>query len=281
LGSSGNDKGKTKTMNSLKLSFEHDGQVARVALAAPEANIVDQAMMAALAAAFDDLRNRPQLKVMILTAEGPHFSFGASVQEHLPEHVRIMLPQFSRLLGQMLELPAVTIAAVRGRCLGGGFELALACDFMVAEEGAAFACPEIKLAVFPPAAAVLLPVRIGASRAAELVLTGAAWNAAQAAEAGLIVRTAPKGQLESTVETWIRDHFLARSPVALRYGVRAARLPLRRALQEDLPQLERMYLDELMAESDAVEGLRAFVEKREPRWDKSRKKNPEKRGELA
>jgi len=268
-------------MTSVKLSFEHDGQVARVALAAPEANIVDQAMMAALAAAFDDLRNRPQLKVMILTAEGPHFSFGASVQEHLPEHVRIMLPQFSRLLGQMLELPAVTIAAVRGRCLGGGFELALACDFMVAEEGAAFACPEIKLAVFPPAAAVLLPVRIGASRAAELVLTGAAWNAAQAAEAGLIVRTAPKGQLESTVETWIRDHFLARSPVALRYGVRAARLPLRRALQEDLPQLERMYLDELMAESDAVEGLRAFVEKREPRWDKSRKKNPEKRGELA
>ncbi len=254
--------------SSLKLSVEHDGQVARVALAAPKANIVDQAMMAALAAAFDDLRNRPQLKVMILTAEGPHFSFGASVQEHLPEHVRTMLPQFSRLLGQMLELPAVTVAAVRGQCLGGGFELALACDFIVAEEGAAFACPEIKLAVFPPASAVLLPARIGVSRAAELVLTGAAWSTAQAAAAGLTVRTAPQGQLEATVETWIRDHFLARSPVALRYGVRAARLPLRRALQEDLPQIERMYLDELMAESDAVEGIRAFMEKREPRWQR-------------
>ncbi len=263
-------------MSNLRVSFEHDGQVARVALAAPKANIVDQAMMAALAAAFDDLRNRPQLKVMILTAEGPHFSFGASVQEHLPESVRTMLPQFSRLLSQMLELPAVTIAAVRGQCLGGGFELALACDFIVAEEGAAFVCPEIKLAVFPPAAAVLLPVRIGVSRAAELVLTGAAWNAAQAAEAGLIVRTAPQGQLEAAVETWISDHFLARSPVALRYGVRAARLPLRRALLEDLPQVERMYLDELMAESDAVEGLRAFMEKREPRW-----KSSEKKGEIA
>ena len=181
-----------------------------------------------MAAAFEDLRNRPQLKVMILTAEGPHFSFGASVQEHLPEHVRTMLPRFGGLLGQLLELPAVTLAAVRGQCLGGGFELALACDFIVAEEGAQFACPEIKLAVFPPAAAVLLPVRIGVSRAAELVLTGAAWSAAQAAEAGLIVQTAPQGQLEATVETWIRDHFLARSPVALRYGVRAARLPLRR-----------------------------------------------------
>jgi len=260
-------------MTGLKLLFEHDGQVARIALAAPKANIVDQAITAALAKTFEDLRNRPDLKVMILTEEGPHFSFGASVQEHLPEHVRTMLARFSGLLGQFLELPAVTLAAVRGQCLGGGFELALACDFIVAEEGARFACPEIKLAVFPPAAAVLLPARIGVSRASELVLTGAAWSAAQAAAAGLIAQTAPQGQLDAIVETWIRDHFLARSPVALRYGVRAARLPLRRALQQDLPQLERIYLDELMAESDALEGLRAFIEKREPRW--------ERRGALA
>ncbi len=255
-------------MSSVNLSLEHDGQVARVVLAAPKANIVDAAMMAALAAAFDDLRNRPQLKVMILTAEGPHFSFGASVQEHLPENVRSMLPRLSGLLGQMLDLPAVTLAAVRGQCLGGGFELALACDFIIAEEGAQFACPEIKLAVFPPAAAALLPGRIGASRAAELVLTGAAWNAAKSAEAGLAVQTATPGQLEATVQAWIHDHFLARSPVALRYGVRATRVLMRRALREDLPQLERMYLDELMAESDASEGLLAFIEKREPRWEK-------------
>jgi cyclohexa-1,5-dienecarbonyl-CoA hydratase len=262
---------------SLKLSFEHDGQVAHVALAAPKANIVDQAMMAALSEALDNLRNRPQLTVMILTAEGPHFSFGASVQEHLPENVGAMLPRFTGLLGQLLEVPAVTIGAVRGQCLGGGFELALACDFIVAEEGAQFACPEIKLAVFPPAAAALLPARIGVSRAAELVLTGAAWNAPQAAAAGLIVQTAPQGQLEATVETWVRDNFLARSPVALRYAVRASRLPLRRTLQEDLPQFERIYLDELMAESDPEEGLRAFVEKREPQWGKVRAK----KGALA
>jgi cyclohexa-1,5-dienecarbonyl-CoA hydratase len=264
-------------MSSLKLSFEHDGQVARVALATPKTNIVDQAMMGALAVAFEDLRNRPQLKVMILTAEGPHFSFGASVQEHLPEHVRNMLPRFSALLGRMLELPAVTLAAVRGQCLGGGFELALACDFIVAEEGAQFACPEIKLAVFPPAAAVLLPARIGVSRATELVLTGAAWSAVQAAGTGLIAQTAPQGQLEAVVEARVRDHFLARSPVALRYAVQAARLPLRRALEQDLPQLERMYLDELMVEPDAVEGLRAFIEKREPHWEKNR----EKKGALV
>jgi cyclohexa-1,5-dienecarbonyl-CoA hydratase len=255
-------------MSGLKLSFEHDGQVARVALAAPKANIVDQAMMAALAAAFEDLRNRPHLKVMIVTAEGPHFSFGASVQEHLPEHVRTMLPQLSRLLLQLLEVPAVTLAAVHGQGLGGGFELALACDFIVAEEGAQFACPEIKLAVFPPCSGRAIAGPDRRESCAELVLTGAPWSVAQAAGAGLIVQTASPGQLEATVETWIREHFLARSPAALRYGVRAARLPLRRALQADLPQLERMYLDELMAESDPEEGLRAFMEKREPQWGK-------------
>jgi cyclohexa-1,5-dienecarbonyl-CoA hydratase len=154
--------------------------------------------------------------------------------------------------------------------LGGGLELALACDFIVAEEGAQFACPEIKLAVFPPAAAILLPVRIGVSRAAELVLTGAAWTLSQAAAAGLVAQTASAGQLEEVVSAWIREHFLPRSPVALRYALRAIRLPIERALDEDLPRLERMYLDELMAQADPEEGLRAFIEKREPCWGKKR-----------
>jgi cyclohexa-1,5-dienecarbonyl-CoA hydratase len=255
-------------MSKLKLSFDHDGEVARVALAALKANILDRAMMEALDAAFQDLRNRPELRVMTLTSEGPDFSFGASVEEHLPEQVGIMLARLDGLLGKLLELPLVTIAAVRGQCLGGGFELVLACDFVIAEEGARFGCPEIKLAVFPPAAAALLPVRIGASRAAELVLTGAAWTASEARAAGLVVRTAPPGHLETAVNSWIDDHFRPRSPAALRHAVRVARLPLQRALQQDLPHIEQMYLHELMAEPDALEGLRAFLEKRPPRWEK-------------
>lgn len=255
-----------RTMNKLKLSFDSDGEVARATLAARKANILDGAMMEDLEAAFQELRKRPELRVMILASEGPHFSFGASIQEHLPDQVGAMLSRLRGLLEQMLELPMVTVAAVRGQCLGGGFELVLACDFVIAEEGAAFACPEIKLAVFPPAAAVLLPVRIGASRAAELVLTGASWTASQAEAAGLVVRTAASGQLEATVDSWIRDCFRPRSAAALRHGVRAARLPLKRALEQDLPHVERMYLDELMAEPDAIEGLKAFLEKRLPRW---------------
>ena len=264
MGGGGDSEGRT--MSNTILSFEHGGQVARVTLAAPKANIVDQAMMTALAANLEELKNRSNLKVVILSAEGPHFSFGASVQEHLPDFVQSMLPRFSELLRQFLKLPAVTVAAVRGQRLGGGFELALACDFILAEAGANFGCPEIKLGVFPPAAAVLLPARIGASRAAELVLTGNAWTASQAMAAGLVVQTAPVGQLDATVDMWIGGCLLARSVTALRYGVRAVRLPVLRVLEEDLPRLERMYLDELMTEPDAAEGLRAFIEKREPRW---------------
>jgi cyclohexa-1,5-dienecarbonyl-CoA hydratase len=255
-------------MSKLNVAFEQEEKVVRVVLASPKANVIDMAMMEELEAALRELKGRSGLRVMILSSEGPHFSFGAGVQDHLPEKVRAMLTRFHGLLRQLLDLPVVTVAAVRGQCLGGGFELALACDFIIAEEGAAFASPEIKLAVFPPAAAALLPVRIGASRAAELVLTGAAWTASQLLAAGLVARTAPPTQLEAVVDAWIGEHFLPRSAAALRHAVGAARLPLVRALQQDLPQLERLYLEELMAEPDATEGLRAFLEKRAPVWDK-------------
>ena len=260
-------------MSKLKVDFEREERVARVLLATPKANVIDMAMMEELGSALRDLKTKTELRVMILGSEGPHFSFGASVQEHLPDQVRSMFKEFGDLLRLILELQVVTIAAVRGQCLGGGFELALACDFIIAEEGAAFASPEIKLAVFPPAAAALLPVRVGASRAADLVLTGAAWPASKAMEAGLVAKVAPPGQLDPVVDAWVGEHFLRRSAAALRHAVRAARLPLLRALEQDLPKLERIYLDELMAEPDAIEGLRAFLEKRPPRW--------EKQGEVA
>ena len=115
-----------------RLEFEHEGQVARVLLSAPKANIVDQAMMAALERAFEQLAARGDLKAIVLTADGPTFSFGASVQEHLPEQIANTLSQLHALLRRIAEATAPTIAAVRGQCLGGGFELALACDLILA-----------------------------------------------------------------------------------------------------------------------------------------------------
>ncbi|MFQ5525141.1 MAG: enoyl-CoA hydratase/isomerase family protein [Thermoanaerobaculia bacterium] len=249
------------------LAFEAEGRVARLRLAAPKANILDRAMIADLNRACDALVGRKNLVAIVLEAEGPNFSYGASVEEHLPGEIDKVLSELHALLGRLLELPAPTIAAIRGSCLGGGLELVLACDLLLAEEGARLGQPEIKLAVFPPAASALLPARIGAGPAAELILTGSTWSGTKAAELGLVARTTADGTLDEALAAWLADEFLDRSPAALAQAVRATRRTLRRAVEEDLPQLERQYIDELMVEPDAVEGIRAFLEKRPPRWE--------------
>lgn len=253
-------------LTKARLEHQHEGQVANVFLAAPKANILDRAMMADLQKIFAELSPRHDLKAIIVTADGPNFSFGASVQEHLPEQIAATLAQLRELLVLMVRAPAPTIAAVRGQCLGGGFELVLACDLIVAEETAQFGSPEIKLGVFPPAASALLPLRVGGGWASKLVLTGESWTGAAAAKMGLVSRLAAAGELEAQLEKWMEADFLPRSAVALRYAARATRLPILSALEKDLPLLEKMYLEELMAEPDAVEGIRAFIEKRPPVW---------------
>ena len=248
------------------LDFGHDGRLATLRLAAPRANILDRAMIGDLGRACDALVGRRGLVAIVVGAEGPNFSYGASVEEHLPGQIEAVLAELHTLLARFLELPAPTIAAVRGSCLGGGLELALACDLILAEESARLGQPEIQLGVFPPAASALLPARIGAGPAAELILTGSTWSGRRAAEVGLVTRLAPDGGLEEALSAWLEKTFLDRSPAALAQAARATRRALRRAVERDLPELERQYLDELMAEPDAVEGLRAFLDKRRPRW---------------
>jgi cyclohexa-1,5-dienecarbonyl-CoA hydratase len=252
--------------NKVRVALTHNGQIARITLSAPKANILDKAMMLSLGAALEELTALANLKAIVLAGAGPHFSFGASIEEHLPDRIGDTLVHLRKLLLKMAAARAPMIAAVRGQCLGGGFELALACDLIVAEESAQLGLPEIKLGVFPPAGAALLPVRIGSGRAAEMVLTGAKWTAAQAAAAGLINKVFPDGELESQLDAWLESEFLPRSAPALRFAAQAARRPLVRALEIDLPALEHLYLNQLMDQPDAVEGVLAFLEKRQPRW---------------
>lgn len=253
----------------VRLELTNDGQVARVMLAAPKANILDRKMMLELYATLSRLNWDGELKVLLIGSEGPHFSFGASIEEHLPEQIARTLVKLRELLRTLMLLPAPTIAMVRGQCLGGGLELALACDLIIAEETAQFALPEVKLGVFPPAGAALLPVRIGASRAAEMVITGTSWVAAEAKAAGLVHRTAAVGDLEPAVEKWFQSDFLPRSTAALRYAAQASRRAVLRALDQELPVLEELYLNGLMQQPEALEGLTAFLEKRQPKWAKS------------
>lgn len=257
-------------LGQLKLMFEHDGRVARLVLNAPRANVIDANMMASLQQALVQLESRTRLRAIVLGAEGPHFSFGASIEEHLPEAIEATLRRLHALLHRLQSAPAPTIAAVRGRCLGGGLELALACDLILAEEDAVLACPEIQLGVFAPAASALLPLRVPGGHATRSVLSGSAWDTADAVAVGLVDRATPRGKLEETLQEWLSNDFLPRSAAGLKHAARASRWRKLEVLENVLPVLERVYLRELGADPDGFEGIRAFLEKRPPLWHDER-----------
>jgi cyclohexa-1,5-dienecarbonyl-CoA hydratase len=255
----------------IRLGWTHDERVARITLAAPKANIVDLAMTRELDAAFAQCAGRA-LNAIVLSADGPNFSFGASVQEHLPDRITEALPALHALLRRIHEAPAPVIAAVRGQCLGGGFEVVLACDLVLADKTARFGSPEIKLAVFAPAASALLPIRIGQAAASKLLLTGNPITAEEAAHCGLVAKVVD--DLDAGLNEWLESDFLPRSPSSLNYACQAARLSLNRTFSEDLARIEHLYLSGLMSTPDPVEGIRAFLAKRSPQWSPNRRGSP-------
>ena len=250
----------------LSISFDSSSTRAALVFSETPGNIITADLVARLRTALEDLIDERHLRLITIEGAGADFSFGASVPEHTTEHIGRVLPEMHALVRELLAAPAPTAAVVRGRCLGGGFELALACDFIVAADDATLGLPEIALGVFPPAGSVLLPVRAGASRAASAVLTGEARPAAEWHACGVVELVAPVDALATAVDAWF-DRTLARwSAEALRHAVRAVRAPLVDAVTRGLPAAERIYLDELMRSRDAVEGIQAFLEKRPPRW---------------
>lgn len=242
-----------------------EGGIRRIVLDRPPANILDMETFSALRRAVAEIALDPGVRVLLFEGSGANFSFGASVAEHLPERVGELLPAFRLLLSEIEESGIPTASIVRGQCLGGGLELAAWCGRVFCEPSARFAVPEIRLAVFPPIAAILLPLRIGMSAATRMVLSGSPVPGEDAARIGLADECA--ADAEKAFGRWFEEDLAPKSVVALRFASRAVRRPLARALAEDLPVLERIYLEELMSRRDPVEGLRAFLEKRKPRWE--------------
>ena len=249
----------------LRSWLEADGRLLRLRLERPKANIVDAAMIGSLQTALDTHLARADLRAVLLDAEGPHFSFGASVPEHLPANCAAMLQSLHRLLLAIAAAPVPVLVAVRGQCLGGGLEIALACHLMFVADDAMLGQPEIQLGVFAPAASCLLPGAIGPQRALDLLVSGRSVTGAQAAAWGLAV-AAGADPGAAALEYFTR-HLAGKSAAALRHAVRAARSGDVERLRERLASVERQYLDELMATHDAVEGLEAFLAKRAPRWE--------------
>jgi cyclohexa-1,5-dienecarbonyl-CoA hydratase len=249
----------------VRVAPADDGAFWRVTFGASKGNIIDRAMMAALARVFADAREASGLKAVCLEGAGGHFSFGASVQEHLPDQVREMLAELRQLVLGMMDSRVVLLAAVKGQCLGGGLELASVCHRIFAAADAKFGQPEIALGVFAPIASIVLPERLGRAHGEDLCLTGRIVTAAEAKQMGL-VDDLVDGDPADAALGWARAHFASRSAASLRMAVRAVRADLAARIREELPVLESMYLDELMATHDANEGLRAFLEKRQPAW---------------
>ena len=248
----------------VKAWLERDGALLRLRLDRPKANLVDAEMIAALHAALTQYRRHVMLRGVLIDAEGPHFSFGASVEEHLPDRCAAMLESLHALLLELLEFPVPVLVAVHGQCLGGGLELALACGRIFAAPGAQFGQPEIKLGVFAPAASALLPYRVSQPAAEDLLLTGRSVAAPEAAAMGLVQAVAedPAG----AALAWFDQHLQGKSAAALACALVAARGPMQHQVRERLRELERLYLDWLMRTHDANEGLSAFLEKRQPAW---------------
>lgn len=241
------------------------GRVALV-IDRPRGNVLTRETLTELGEAIAVARADRVLRLLTIEGAGPDFSFGASVEEHRAASVGPTLAALHAVIRDLLDLPAPTAAIVRGRCLGGGLEVVLACDLVFAEAGATLGVPEVSLGVFPPAAAALLPARIGASRAAGVILSGGSRPAAWWRDAGLVECVADPGMLAAEVDAWYAAACARRSAVALGHAAQAARLTLRRAVLPALEELEHQYLDGLMASADAGEGIEAFLDKRAPRW---------------
>jgi cyclohexa-1,5-dienecarbonyl-CoA hydratase len=244
-----------------------DGTLLRLVLDKPKGNVLSMEMMKALSEALAAQAENPHLRMVMIRGAGNHFSFGASVEEHRKEQAASMLAGFHSMIRQVASYPVPIAALVEGQCLGGAFELVLACHLVFAAPSAKFACPEIQLGVFPPVLAAVGAQRLGGPLAERLIMTGATIDVAAAEKAGLISAVFSVNPEEELVE-WYRKNLRPLSAFSIRQANRVARMGsgIVAALQQTLDQIERQYVKEVLASHDGNEGIAAFIERRKPGW---------------
>jgi cyclohexa-1,5-dienecarbonyl-CoA hydratase len=253
--------------NFQHIKFSIDDRVARITLARPPLNIFNIAMMREINEALSQSAQQRDLAAVVFdaAAECNAFSAGVAVEEHVEETIFQMLDSFHGIFRNLEQMARPTLAIVDGAALGGGCELVAACDIVIASERARFGQPEIKLGVFPPVAAVLLPGVIGDKRARELMLTGELIEAPEAERLGLVSYLLPSSELEQKAAELL-SRFRNLSVVALAFTKEAIDLGRGRSLDSALKEVEDLYLNELMKTYDASEGVQAFTAKRKPEW---------------
>jgi len=244
----------------------HDGRVCEFLLGGMRGNLITATLVEELREALRSASANRKLKLIVIAGGNEHFSYGADVAEHLPNHIARVLPAFHALIGELLACDVPTLARVSGYCLGGGFELALACSMLWCDETAKLGLPEISLGVFPPVAAILLPEKTTRNHAAELMLTGKVIAGEEAHRMGIANTVVPRPQLETQLDDFVVTYVLPKSASSLRHANAALQAALRKRYAAEMPGIEALYLQRLMKTHDALEGARAFLDKRAPDW---------------
>jgi len=248
------------------ISIERDQSVALVTINNPPVNIVDSAVLSELLSTLNLLEADPLCRALILTGGGEKgFSAGASVEEHLPTAAPQMIGQMTEILERLLESPLVTLAAVHGICLGGGAELALGCDFVIASNDTKIGIPEITLGCYPPFAMVQLPDLVGIRKAKEMVLSGRAISADEALQFGLVNSVVSRKELQGACRNLLTP-ILKNSPRIV--ALTLSRLRSLQTLVNDAghKKMGGAFLSDLMTHPDYNEGMNSFLEKRKPNW---------------
>ena len=253
-------------MSELKhLTYEKTDAVARITLNRPKFNMMNIEMMDELNNLLEGLVDDDDLKCIVFDAAGKHFCTGVEVADHKPDIVAGMIATFNHVfeLTEQIEVPI--IASVQGYCLGGGMELAIACDVIVAAQSAQFGQPEIKVGFFPPYAAMRLPQLVGPARAIEICTTGKFYSAEDARRMGMVAYVSEDEKLGETTNQIVKE-IQANSPLIIRLNKRAVRQHLGMAFKPALAGVSDLFLNTLMKAEDTLEGIASYEEKRKPVW---------------
>ncbi|HKZ94121.1 MAG TPA: enoyl-CoA hydratase/isomerase family protein [Candidatus Bathyarchaeia archaeon] len=246
--------------------YESAAGVAKISINHPPLNVLNTETLLELTMALEKARTDSSVSIVVITGVGDRaFSAGVDIRDHLPDKVSSTLSVFNKVFYALRGLDKPSVAVVNGVALGGGCELAMGCDLIIASEKAQFGQPEITVGAIPPVAVVLLPRLVGPAKAFELILTGDVISAAEAKQIGLVNKVVPQEKLEEAARELVAK-LKDKSPVVLRLARMSLHQMLDANFKKELEEVTGIYLSLLMRTEDAVEGLKAFMEKRKPQW---------------
>jgi cyclohexa-1,5-dienecarbonyl-CoA hydratase len=247
------------------INVEEKDMIGRIIFNRPPLNVLNIEMMKEINQALKNFQNR-SLKVLIIAADGKAFSAGVDISDHTKEKVNEMIQDFHDIFTNLLKIKAPTVALVNGAALGGGCEVAMFCDIVIASEKSKFGQPEIKVGVLPPVAAAIFPKLMWSKKALELIVTGDVIKADEAKDLGLVNHILPVENFETEAEKFITEKLASNSAVVMQLTKRAFIEGATQNYSISIKKIEDIYLNELMKTDDANEGLAAFMEKRQPVW---------------